>query len=283
MRGYADILMRGDRALSRVVFKLSAGFLVGALVLLATALSLSQYYVGAAVRLSTDGDLRGALEAARTASRWDPFDTDPLEYEAAILQLQGKDEAAAAALRGATARDPNNYEPRLLLGNLQATGLEDLDAAAESYRGVLELNPNASVARSALARVLTRQGKLEEAKQEYERLKEEGNITYLVLYNLGRIEVRTGEAREGLGDIRRARGKAEAAVAGLEGPLKARQEGLVRSMDLAFADALVVAGQYERARRILEDSPSEQAPALINLLESDPAAYREQVINSEIY
>ena len=95
--------------------------------------------------------------------------------------------------------------------------------------------------------------------------------------------MRAGEAREGARDIRRALVKAEAIAAELEGPPKARQEGLVRSMNLALADALVVAGRYERAGRILADSPSEQAPGLRNLLESDPAAYREQVVNSEIY
>jgi hypothetical protein len=54
-------------------------------------------------------------------------------------------------------------------------------------------------------------------------------------------------------------------------------------MDLATADALVVDGRYGQAARILAESPSEQAPGLLELLNSDPAAYREQVINSDIY
>jgi hypothetical protein len=54
-------------------------------------------------------------------------------------------------------------------------------------------------------------------------------------------------------------------------------------MDLDIADALVVQGRYGQAREILEQSPSEQAPGLLSLLNSDPGAYREQVINSDIY
>jgi hypothetical protein len=54
-------------------------------------------------------------------------------------------------------------------------------------------------------------------------------------------------------------------------------------MDLATADAFVVQGRYWQARRILARSPSAQAPGLLALLNQDPAAYREQVINSDIY
>jgi hypothetical protein len=54
-------------------------------------------------------------------------------------------------------------------------------------------------------------------------------------------------------------------------------------MDLALADGFVVQGRYARASRILARSPSEQAPGLLELLNLDPAAYREQVINSGIY
>ena len=54
-------------------------------------------------------------------------------------------------------------------------------------------------------------------------------------------------------------------------------------MDLALADAFVVQGRHGQARKILAQSPSEQAPGLLELLNLDPAAYREQVIYSGIY
>ncbi|MDQ3378253.1 MAG: hypothetical protein M3533_15345, partial [Actinomycetota bacterium] len=58
---------------------------------------------------------------------------------------------------------------------------------------------------------------------------------------------------------------------------------LLRGMDLALADAMVVAGRESQARKILSNSPSEQAPSLLQLLDSDPDAYREQVVNSDVY
>ena len=66
-------------------------------------------------------------------------------------------------------------------------------------------------------------------------------------------------------------------------PVSGQQRQLLVSMDLAAADAFVVQGRYGRARRILAQSPSEQAPGLLELLNTDPAAYREQVIHSDIY
>jgi hypothetical protein len=54
-------------------------------------------------------------------------------------------------------------------------------------------------------------------------------------------------------------------------------------MELAKADALVVQGRYDEARQVISQSSSEQAPALLQLLNSDPEAYRESVVLSEIY
>jgi hypothetical protein len=67
------------------------------------------------------------------------------------------------------------------------------------------------------------------------------------------------------------------------GPDTQRQKQVLVSMDLATADALVVQGRYGQASSILAQSPAEQAPGLLELLNSDPAAYREQVITSDIY
>lgn len=115
----------------------------------------------------------------------------------------------------------------------------------------------------------------------YEVLEEEKNITYRDRYDLGRIQVRTGEPQEGVKNIRRARRQAAAELKRTRTQVGERQ--LLVSMDLALADAFVVQGRYGQARRILARSPSEQAPGLLQLLNLDPAAYREQVINSDIY
>ena len=268
--------------MSGTIFRISVGFLVGVLALLALALCASDYYAGEQQRLLAAGDSRGAAKASRLALRLDPFDTDVLEAQALTLQQQGRYEEAAAALRGAIERDPNNYFPYLLLGSVQLD-MDDPDAAVESYRDVLELNPKATSASIYMAQTLLGQDKLQEAKEEYLKLEREDRISYDALYNLGRIEIRTGEAEEGLKDIRIARRQARSGLDELEGPLKRQRQELLRSMDLAMADAMVVAGRESQAREILSNSPSKQAPSLLQLLDSDPEAYREQVVNSDVY
>lgn len=250
--------------------------------MLALTLSLAKYYTEEHQRLAAAGDTRGAIEASRVAARLDPFDTDALEAQALTLQQQRKYEEAAVAMRGAIDRDPNNYLLYLFLANIQnARG--ETRAAAESYRDVLRLNPKASAASIYLAQVLTRQGRLEDAKREYLKLERGGRISLEAQYDLGRIEVRTGEAEKGLKDIRRARRRAQNGLTELQGPLREQRERFVTSMGLALADALVVTGRDARARQVLSNSPSEQAPSLLELLNSDPEAYREQVVNSDIY
>jgi tetratricopeptide (TPR) repeat protein len=269
--------------LSGVVLRISAGFLVGALVLLATALALSEYYLKEERRLAAAGDVTGAIEASRMAVRLDPFDTDALEEQSVLLQQQRRPEDAAGALRAAIERDPHNYMPYLRLGTLQLYVLDDLDAAVESYRDALRLNPKATAASEALAQALIRKGDLGAAREEYEKLREQGTISYQGLYDLGRIYVRTGKPGEGLQAIRHAQRRAEAQLDELEGPLKTQQQELIESMELAIADALVVQGRYDEARAVIVESSSEQAPALLRLLDSDPEAYRESVVLSEIY
>jgi Tfp pilus assembly protein PilF len=263
-----------------MIFRLSAGFLVGVLALLAAVLYLSDYYTAEQQRLAAAGDIAGAMEASRKAVRLDPFDTDALQAQFFLWRQQKEQGRAVLALKEAIERDPNNYLPHLTLANFRL-GMGDLDAAAEGYRDVLELNPNAVSAKSSLAQTLARQGKLQEAKEMYEVLEEEKNITYRDLYDLGRIQVRTGEPQEGVKNIRRARRQAVAELNRTRTLAGERQ--LLVSMDLATADAFVVQGRYGQARRILARSPSEQAPGLLELLNLDPAAYREQVINSGIY
>ena len=249
---------------------------------MATVLYLSDHFTGEQRRLAAAGDIAGAIEASRMAVRLDPFDTDALQAQSVLWRQQGEYDKAALALRKAVGRDPNNYFPYLTLANLRLV-TQDYGAAVRGYREVLELNPNAVLARSSLARTLVRQGKLSEAKRQYETLEEEKNITSQDLYDLGRIQVRTGEAQEGVNNIKRARRMEAAEARRSPGSETARQRQLLVSMNLAAADGLVVWGRYGQAARILAESPSEQAPGLLELLRSDPEAYREQVINSDIY
>jgi tetratricopeptide (TPR) repeat protein len=267
--------------MSLTIFRLSAGFLVGVLALLATVLYLSDYFTGEQQRLAAAGDEAGAMKASRMAVRLDPFDTDALQAQSLLWRQKRNYEKAALALEEAIERDPNNYLPYLTLANLRLT-MGQPEAAEKNFREVLELNPNAVQARGSLARTLMRQGQLREARAEFETLKKEKGASYQDLYDLGRIQARTGEAQEGVRNIKRARRLAEAQAGKARGPQAGRLKQLVVSMDLATADALVVAGRLGQAQRILADSPSEQAPGLLELLSSDPDAYREQVINSDV-
>jgi tetratricopeptide (TPR) repeat protein len=280
----ADILMRGEVALTGAIFRVSVGFLVVALMLLAVSLYLSVYYLEERQpRLAAAGDTEGALQAAQTAARLDPFDPEPLRSQSSLLQREGRDEEAARVLEAAIERGPHDYLTYHLLANIQMTTLDNIDAAVENYRRAVELNPIDSALRASLAQALMIKGDLEAAREEYEKLEENHRISYEGLYDLGRIYVRTGEPAEGATYIRRAKARAAADVKRLEGPLRDAREDLIQSMDLALADAYVVQGRYSAARKILEESPEPQAPALLALLNTDPEEYRESVVNSDIY
>lgn len=278
-----DILTCGVRILSRVFFKISVGFLLLAMILLAGAFSFSYYYLDQQGRLVAAGNLKGAMDSAQKAARLNPFNPDPLGAESYILQQQGRNKEAANALRQAIDRDPNNYATYLFLGNLQMYSLDDLNAAEASYRKMLQLNPKATAATQGLAQALLRQGDLKASRKQYERLQEEKSISPQGLYELGRIYVRTGEPEKGEQTIKSARRRLLGQLKTMEGSQKTQTEDLLRSMTLAIADALVVQGNYDKARSILENSDAQQAPAILELLNSNPELYQDSVKSSAIY
>lgn len=266
-----------------MIFRVSAAFLVGALILLAVSLSLSNYYLEEQQRLAAAGDISGAMQEAETAARLDPFDTQPLQAKSLLLQQQGDNEGAASSLEEAIQRDPNNYLPYMLLGLEEMNRLNDYDAAVQSFRKSLDLNPKASYVRTNLAQALVRKGELKKAREQYETLRERDQISLQGLYDLGRIYVRTGDPERGREILQSAKRWAEAGVESLEPSSRAQREELIQSIDLATADALVVQGRYDEAREIVANSPSDQAPAILTLLNTDPEMYRESIEDSEIY
>ena len=161
--------------------------------------------------------------------------------------------------------------------------LNDYDAAVQSLRESLDLNPNASYVRSGMAQALVREGDLEKARGQYEKLVKMDQISTQGLYDLGRIYVRTGEPEKGRETLQEARRRAEATMGSLEPSSRSQREELIQSIDLAIADALVVQGRYDEAREIVANSTSDQAPAILTLLETDPEMYRESIKDSEIY
>lgn len=267
--------------------KASAAFLVLALILVAGSLYLSVRQVSEQERLAAAGDLEGSMRSARLAARLDPFNPEPLQAQSVLLQRQGRTQDAAEALETAAERDPNNYVPPMLLGNLQSVRLNDYPAAVESYGRALELNPNSTTIKSSLAQSLLRtggeEGNLENAERLYAELREDGRISNQGLYNLGRLYLIGGEPERGLEILQEARNRGVAGIERLPESQRSQREDFVQSVDLAIADALVVQRRYDEARQVVQDSGAEQSAAILSLLDSDPEAYRQSVLEGELF
>ncbi|HEX2098686.1 MAG TPA: tetratricopeptide repeat protein [Rubrobacteraceae bacterium] len=262
----------------RLVFKISVGFVTGALILLAVSLYLSNLYLKEQLRLAEIGNLKGAWDKVQLAARLDPFGSEPLAARAYLELRQGHTNEAVEALQEAIARDPANYRNYAILGNVQRQQLGDPEAAAQSYRDALERNPGASTVVYGLGEALLSSGDLEGAKEQYEWLREQGNIPLRGLYNLGEIQTRLGEPEEAIKTFEEAK---EGADAGGESLEDSQREQFLRSLELAIADALVVQGSYDEAREALLQSSSDQAPARLALLD-DPESYRMSVLEGRI-
>ncbi len=268
--------------LGRVVFKISVGFVTGALILLAVSIYLSNYFLKEQLRLAETGNLQGARGMVERAARLDPFSPDPLVAEAYLELRQGRTEAAAEAFRAATRRDPANYTSYVALGNLQMQQLGDPEAAAESYREALRHNPHATAVVSRLAEALLSARDLEGARGQYEWLRENGKIPLRDLYTLGKIQMWLGEPGEAIETFEEAKAGGSEDLESLEESEKAERRAFLESLDLAIADALVVQGSYDEAREVLSQSSAEQASAVLALLNEDPESYRRSVIEAPI-
>ncbi len=266
----------------RRVFKVAVGFVVVALVLLAGALYMSVYYMKQEQQLAATGDVEGALEKTRMAARFNPFDSTPLTVQSNLLLQQGQDEAAAEALLEAIDRDPANYTNLVYLANIQMDRLNEPDKAVKRYEAALKKIPRDTGLIFTLAQAYTRVGDLEAAKREYEKLVELDRIPPRGLFYLGKIYVRTGDPEKGVETLQEARRRVNANLQNAKGAKKKEREAFVMSVDLALVDALVVEGRYDEARTTLQESGFEQAPAILELLNTDPEGYRETVLNSEV-
>jgi len=277
------ILIGGEPVLGRVVFKISVGFVAGALILLAVSLYLSNLYLKQHLRLAEAGDLQGAMNKVEWAARLDPFSPAPKSSEGYLELRQGRTEAAARAFREAIQRDPANYKNYEALGSLQRQQLGDPEAAAESYRQALRHNPHAAAIVSRLAEALLSTGDLEGAKVQYEWLRERRRIPLKDLYTLGKTQVRLGEPEKAIETFEEAKERADTELESSEdGSQDTQRRAFLDSLDLAIADALVAQGSYIEAREYLLQSDAEQAPAILTLLDEDPEGYRESVLDAPI-
>lgn len=271
-----------SESLVRGAFKIAVGFVVITLILLAGTLYMSKYYLAQQQQFAAAGDVPAALESTRLAARLSPFDSDPLVAESNLLSVQGDNQGALRALKEATRRDPANNVNYGTLGNFYLNQMEDPKAAVGAYREALKRIPKATNIQGFLATALAQSGDLDGAKREYEELADVDRITLQDRYTLGKIYARTSEPDKALETLQQAKEKAEKRRDQAKGPKKARMETFVQSVDLATADVYVAQQDYEGAIGVLEKSKSPQAPAIIELLKTDPELYRQQVLESEI-
>lgn len=264
-----------------VLLRVSAGFVVLCLLLVSVSLHLSDRYLDESRERMVAGEMEEAGEYARTAERLDPVSSRPLESRAMLLQLQRQAAEAEEVLMRAVTREPNDYELYLALGDLQRQSLDSPETAAESYRQALELNPRSSRSATGLAQSLRNAGDLESARDAYERLGEIDDLSVRDEYDLGRIQVRTGDPEEGLQTLQRAKRQAEDEME-REGDQALTNEGFVEQVDHAITEALVVGGDYPRATRRLEASEAAQAPAALQSMYHDPDGYRESILSDDL-
>jgi hypothetical protein len=121
---------------------LRLGFAVAALVaIVAIAIPFAaEDLVRESKAAARDGDLAGALGAARTAADVQPYAATPRLQEALVLELQRDYPAAAVAAKAATKRESTNWRTWLVLSRVEA---ERGNAAASvaAYRKARSLDP----------------------------------------------------------------------------------------------------------------------------------------------
>lgn len=269
--------------MSQAFLRLSVGFVVAALAVIALSLYVSTVQLEEQQRLADTGDIEGALQSAELAARLDPFSAEPLQARAALLQQEGRYQEAEQALIKAAEKAPSEYSIPQQLGDLRLYVMNQPLKAAESYRRAVELNPRDVTARVGLATAYLSAGRLEKAKVQYEKVRELGQLSVSQLYDLGRIYVRTGEPEKGVEALREAKRRASSELGSLSGQQRQQQLEFIQSVELALADALVVDRRYAEARQVLANSAADQALTILRLVNSDPEGYRQTVQNSEIY
>lgn len=275
--------------MSGAIFKVVVGAMALAMILLSAGIYLSERYTAEHQQLAATGDTAEAMEQLRFAARLNPFNPEPLVYEAGLYRQQGEADAALQALSAAIERDPHNYSRYTTRAELYAGDLNEPLLALEDYKQAQQLNPNAVSTRYQMASMYLRLDEPNAAREVYEQLRNMEQLSRDGRYDLGRIYVLTGDPEQGRRNLDQARIEAEAELEQVrESPdqTSAQEEEeleqFVLAVDLAIADSLVVEERYEAAREIIVESEAEQAPAILQLLDSGPEEYRQAVLDSAL-
>jgi O-Antigen ligase len=119
-----------------------------------------------AIELAESGDVDGAIAKTREAADTNPLTAEPLLVEAAIAAQAGRDSDAESALEDAVLKFPGDPETWYRLAAFQLGTLDEPDAAAETVRGALYLDPHSLSARQLFleARASQREEAAEQAQ-----------------------------------------------------------------------------------------------------------------------
>jgi hypothetical protein len=132
------------RVVARLPFRLAAAAVaVAAVVAIAIPLA-STSLVRESEADVRDGDLSGALAAARDAQSVQPNAATPRLQQALVLEEMGELRPAAKAARAATERESTNWRTWLVLARIEAS-LGQSGQAVRDYRRAKSLNPHFSL------------------------------------------------------------------------------------------------------------------------------------------
>jgi O-Antigen ligase len=90
------------------------------------------------------GDFGSAVESARDAKRFAPFAARPVLQEALVLELDGNLDGAVSAARRATSKEPGNWRNWFALSRIEAK-LGNTGAAVEAAHQARSLNPRSQL------------------------------------------------------------------------------------------------------------------------------------------
>ncbi len=120
---------------------------------------------------SQQGDVASANEAIGAALRAQPLYPAAVIVQARMKAVDGDVDGALRALDAVLAHDPGNADAVVAKGYLLWLGKHDAAAALAAHRKVLAAHPGYPAAQAEVVTILFREGKVAEARQEFDKLK----------------------------------------------------------------------------------------------------------------
>ncbi len=120
------------------------------------------------------GNQQQAKVQIAAALRAQPLNPAAVVVQARMRASEGDVDGALSMLDAVLSKEPNNEQVGVAKGYLLWLGKNDAAGALAVHRRVLASNPGSVAARAEIVTILFRQGKVAEARQEFEQLKKIG-------------------------------------------------------------------------------------------------------------